>query len=262
MIPDHIWMKLNEISVQISKLSASEGDRKTILRLIRSVIPYDIGVFTLVCHQKDGEKCFVNRVIESDFSREKASRMLDIINAQGRSDYLSWMAYEKEPCCIDEKEMLSTAIKTTNTYYSNVMKKYDVTEAYNFSICGNEMCLGIISLLRTGAATTFSEEEVRMIKVFQPHMGSMLLKSYVEEAHYFATKRQERFKTKYDFTEREMILLDHVKEGKENKEIAQILHVSENTVKRHFNSILSKTDTKNKYQLLKLMIDEKMIDEE
>ena len=43
-------------------------------------------------------------------------------------------------------------------------------------------------------------------------------------------------------SERELQVLKHMAAGKSNKEIAQVIYVSENTVKAHVKSILAKMD--------------------
>ena len=47
---------------------------------------------------------------------------------------------------------------------------------------------------------------------------------------------------KFNLTEREIQVMELLVEGKENKEIAEILFISPNTVKRHIKSVFSKMD--------------------
>lgn len=59
---------------------------------------------------------------------------------------------------------------------------------------------------------------------------------------------------KYELTDRELEIIMLLQNGYDNIEIAKKICVSENTVKKHLNHIFSKTDTKNKYELLALIV--------
>lgn len=52
-----------------------------------------------------------------------------------------------------------------------------------------------------------------------------------------------------DITPREQDVLKLIAEGASNREIAQILHITEKTVKNHVSSILSRVGVKNRTQL-------------
>lgn len=54
----------------------------------------------------------------------------------------------------------------------------------------------------------------------------------------------------YSLSNREEEVLSLVFEGKSNQDIAEDLFISENTVKRHINSILKKTEAKNRHELI------------
>lgn len=68
--------------------------------------------------------------------------------------------------------------------------------------------------------------------------------------------RWKAFVKKYDITKRELDIIQLLQYGYENNVIAEKSFISENTVKRHLNHIFSKTNTKSKYELLALIINE------
>lgn len=53
----------------------------------------------------------------------------------------------------------------------------------------------------------------------------------------------------FDFTERQLEIIDLVKQGKTNKEIGQELFISENTVKYHLKSIYTMMGIENRWAL-------------
>jgi len=63
------------------------------------------------------------------------------------------------------------------------------------------------------------------------------------------------FITKYNISNRELDIILLICEGKTNKEIADFLFISVDTVKDHNNNIFKKTEVKNRFQLAKLYYD-------
>ncbi|WP_420069129.1 helix-turn-helix transcriptional regulator [Rarispira pelagica] len=64
---------------------------------------------------------------------------------------------------------------------------------------------------------------------------------------------EEAFFEDYNFTPREKELLGYLVRGYSRKDIAEILGISENTVKVHLSSIYRQTGVKNKNELFKLI---------
>ncbi len=60
---------------------------------------------------------------------------------------------------------------------------------------------------------------------------------------------KERFFHEKQLSFREQEVLEHLVEGKSYKEIAGILSISTETVKKHASNIYKKTDTHNKFEL-------------
>ena len=55
---------------------------------------------------------------------------------------------------------------------------------------------------------------------------------------------------RYELSEREKEVLYHINKGQSNKQIAAALSISENTVKRHVNSIFRKTETRGRHEII------------
>lgn len=62
----------------------------------------------------------------------------------------------------------------------------------------------------------------------------------------------ERFKEKFNLTQREMEVFNYIIQGKNNKEIAKELHLTEATIKYHCSKLFYKTSVKNRGQLTAL----------
>lgn len=75
-------------------------------------------------------------------------------------------------------------------------------------------------------------------------------RAYVERKY-----QREKYK---EISESEMRVLLILCEGKINKEIAEIVHLSEKTIKNHIGRLFSKTNTQNRQELLVWAINNKV----
>ena len=58
---------------------------------------------------------------------------------------------------------------------------------------------------------------------------------------------------KYLLTKRELELLPYIIQGQSNQEIADELHISLSTVKRHVHHIFTKVNVKNRFELARVL---------
>ena len=66
----------------------------------------------------------------------------------------------------------------------------------------------------------------------------------------------EKVKKEYDLTDREKELVELIYEGRSNAEIAEILFISESTVKTHIYNIFKKMKIKNRMSVMRIVRDE------
>lgn len=83
-----------------------------------------------------------------------------------------------------------------------------------------------------------------------------IIKTVLKGKKYYDTELlQDIIHSKYEnnldiLTYREKEVLENVKEGFSNKDIAKKLHITEHTIKKHITSILSKLNMKNRKDLI------------
>ena len=70
---------------------------------------------------------------------------------------------------------------------------------------------------------------------------------------------QENIFTKFDLTTRESEILDFIADGKSNKEIAEALFISINTVKFHVKKIYEKLEVSNRKEASKIIQDTSLV---
>lgn len=75
-------------------------------------------------------------------------------------------------------------------------------------------------------------------------------KKYYDGKSIIETIGKHNYYKSYKLTDREKEILEHMINGLDNKDIANNLYISENTVKKHITSILTKLNFKNRKQAI------------
>jgi LuxR family transcriptional regulator, quorum-sensing system regulator CviR len=96
-----------------------------------------------------------------------------------------------------------------------------------------------------------SEKHRLRLKAITPILHQALLATW---AHISMTIQQQRRSQPNDLTDRQVEILHWVAQGKANGEIAQILELSEHTVKNHLKQVLQKLGATNRVQAAKVFV--------
>jgi len=118
----------------------------------------------------------------------------------------------------------------------------------SFVEAGDPMAGLLKELLHKNVEVAFIEKLLTLIELESTHHSSMTIEPRVNKlnpAHSYAPKdQQERL------TQRETEILNLLSDGMRNKEIASRIHVSEDTVKKHFYNIFQKMDVNSRMELV------------
>jgi two-component system nitrate/nitrite response regulator NarL len=99
----------------------------------------------------------------------------------------------------------------------------------------------------------FLQDEVHLSKELANRMLSEFTRATDHEVSITASSTQKLS----ELTNREREVLERVADGSSNREIAQELFITENTVKNHLKSIMHKLHVANRVQLVALVLDQK-----
>jgi len=151
-------------------------------------------------------------------------------------------------------------------YTANPVKMFG--SGLSANVCG-VLCGGIVGILVTSIQLPGAEVAVIALTivcvtlVMLPPLNkqlTILLKNHTYLAAYdrLATEQQidiiRQTKTLAKLTAREQEVLEHILSGKSNREIAQALFISENTVKTHTRNIFSKYDIGSRAELISTLL--------
>lgn len=161
-----------------------------------------------------------------------------------------------------------TSIKSTDIMN---YREWEKTEYFNdflysnrlYYLCGidihyQDQLLGTIGLFRRKSDPDYSIKDLHILNTLKNQLSNQMYKLYLidrmknNKAEQIGLKL-ESSENKFDLTERELEVIDHVIDGKNNRQLADELFISINTVKKHLNNIFRKTEVTNRTELTSLI---------
>ncbi|WP_171038174.1 response regulator transcription factor [Aquibacillus sediminis] len=122
-------------------------------------------------------------------------------------------------------------------FYNCFMKKYGFYNNVGIFLVSGTKVVGLVDFVTEKKDTTITQEEAMCLEILSRYLGQRL-----------DEKIQD--KKEIDFlTEREMEVLKLAQQGLSNKEIAKLLFISVNTVKKHVQSLYKKYEVNNRTSL-------------
>lgn len=160
-------------------------------------------------------------------------------------------------------EMISMAIKRTRLYEQSreigvIEERQRLSQKFQQNLSNLNVLMKELSLKLTHLqqAKSVSENNIlvlqNLIKNIQQHSGKNL-----NDVEIAATKKQNQPSFQYPvspITQRELEVLNQLKEGKTNKNIANELFISERTVKFHVSILLNKLNAKNRTDAVQIAL--------
>ncbi len=151
-------------------------------------------------------------------------------------------------------------------------KKWENTEFFNdflnynnlYYSCGvdihyQDKLLGTIGLFRESTDPDFVLKDLYILNILKDQMANQMYKLKTIEKLKLQQKEDninlklEISEKAYELTNREIEIIDHLLTGKNNKQLADDLYISINTVKKHLHNIFKKTEVNNRTELISLI---------
>ncbi len=130
-----------------------------------------------------------------------------------------------------------------NAYYGLVIN----TAGYNYSYCN-------ICLYRSREEGDFSDRDLAILKIINSHLCNRfkeLFPNGIQRSSF--DKNSDQFSSIYHLTKREAEVIQLICSGTLRHNLAKELYISENTVKKHLNSIYQKMNIQNFEELVKVV---------
>ena len=126
-------------------------------------------------------------------------------------------------------------------YVTPAKTKVSLDTNFRWNMENRGFCIGSLDLFRNEKDVDFSEREVEICRIFQPHI-ELKASNY---AFLF-----ENLTHKYSLTNAEQDVATMILKGYSNEQIAEEKCISISTVKKHVSRILEKSDTKSRIEFI------------
>lgn len=225
--------------------------REDFLRKIQGLIPHRRSFFDL-CQPRQGRLFFFDPV-----SLNMDQAQLSAYYQQYQySDYVAWSFASDEPMVYRDSDMISPAARESSAIYSHWMEPMGVYYSIGSTVMGSRHLFGSVTLFRGKEEGDFSDLEVRLLQVLNRHLSAHFAFLWPDgpvpqgDASGF-----DPIADQFGISEREAEIARLVSQGLTNQEIGRTLFISENTVKKHVNSLYRKLGIASRTQLLRMMYD-------
>lgn len=233
------WKNINEIILQMNSESDILKAFNRFLLDIEGLVPYE-------------KACIY-------FYDMSASETVKDYIGQGFSER-ELKDYERYYCNIDDvvAKMMpnkEVVIKSTEAFDIDKRKETEyfidyVTPAntkisldtnFRWNLENREFCIGSLDLFRNENDADFSEREMEICRIFQPHI-ELKASNY---AFLF-----DNIANRYALTNAEQDIANMILKGYSNEQIAEEKYITISTVKKHVSRILEKSDTKSRIEFI------------
>ena len=233
------WEDINEIILKMNSEEDVLKSLNTFLIDVEKLVPYEKAC--IYFYDLSGEN-IVKEYLGQGFTQKE---LVD---------------YERYYCNIDdvvEKMMPNkdVIIKSTDAFDLDKRKETEyfidyVTPAhtevsldtnFRWDMSNREFCIGSLDLFRNGKDADFSEREMTICKIFQPHI-ELKASNY---AFLF-----ENVGRRFALTSTESDIATMILRGLSNEQIAEEKYITISTVKKHVSKILEKSDTKSRIEFI------------
>ena len=142
--------------------------------------------------------------------------------------------------------------QTPAAFHQNFYLPNHLTHSVGLSICFREEPVGLLRLYREADKPPFSERDMFVLEQLHKHFAYRLVYEAKkgDTRYFFAKGYHEKLCRQYGLTSREGEMLDLAVHGLSNEDIAQKMNISIHTVKKHFHSIYTKMNVRNRVQML------------
>ncbi|MGF6375745.1 DNA-binding CsgD family transcriptional regulator [Clostridiales Family XIII bacterium PM5-7] len=237
------WMFLNEIAYNVSFIYSFDEMRKTALKWLHMLVGFDGAIFSLV----EGEQIKESLAYGMD---EKAAAIFE--ETSGSGNPLQWLQISGRTAAWLQSELLTEAAMEKSDIYQKFYRPEQFQYSMGVNIVFREEVVGLITFYRRRESGDFTKRELFIMDQLQKHLAYRL---YYEAKkgdtrYFFAKGYHERISREFSLTGRESELLNYAVKGYSNERIADLMHISVNTVKKHLHSLYEKMNVKNRVQLL------------
>lgn len=245
---------LNNIIKNVYQTGNSQTMRLQVLEDLKVLTGCKFSVFSLGL-LKNKVLYLTDSVIYSDFEKDFEDRFIYLSETQYEmSDYAAWIFQIPESVVYKDSELVNDRLRKKTSYYKDYLAANGLPNVAGISIVEDGVFLGALTLYKAEKDGDFTDKDLFILDFLRPHLETRLS---ADEHRTTSNKKNVSYmlKSNYHMTSREIEILGLVFKGKRNEEVASLLGIAENTVKKHVSHIYEKLEVSGRSQLVQFVLD-------
>ena len=241
------WSVIHRLLLALYASEDLDEVRRLALAGVGELVPHTKSFFDLGSSRGDRMQFF--SPLSLNMTEDELRRYYSCYQA---SDYTGWLFRPGEPLVYRDSQVVSDALREDTLIYRNWMEPMGVYYGLGCSLAFGGRLYGSLTLFRGRQAGDFTDAEFALLEVLNAHLSLHFGKLWPGGLRPRAEKAEggSLLAERYSLTAREYEVLRQVCGGAANREIAAALFISENTVKKHVNSVFRKLGVSSRAQLL------------
>lgn len=248
------WNQLDEIILNLHIQKDITVLQTQILEQLAVLIPHRRSFFDL-CTIQNGQRVFFAPV-SLNMSKEE---LADYYKNYQYSDYVAWSFSNHSSTIYRDSDMIGRPVRENSDIYKQWMRPMDIYYSLGCTIFSGKQLLGSITLFRSEQEGDFTDAELGMLEVIDRHLSAHFEFLWPYGTFPNLTAGFANAAGKEGLSSREGEIAELIAAGHSNSEISQILFISENTVKKHVNSLYRKLHVTSRTQLLRMLYEKMSI---
>ena len=249
------WEKINLIICEINKTKDIKKMRKEILGALYKLVSFDLAYFYIGGVSNTNKVKLIAPVVVSKFSEEFNEKfIMNYENHFIQVDYAKWICASSESIVYRESDLINNDIRIKSSFYLDYLKPAGLINVAGVSIADKGHCIGAITFYRTEQHGDFTDKELYIVYQLLPHLQNKLAVEHEAIKSDIIDNVSYQLAQGYNLTIREIEIIKLLCDGKNNKEICDLLFISINTVKKHIANIFSKLKVDSRAKLLNYLI--------
>lgn len=242
------WKAINEIVASIYSARPAP-DLKDVVERLHALIRFSKSLTCLIGKHGDSVEFFEYQ--SPDISDEQLDAYR---NRYIYHDFILWYCATPTELTFRQSDIINEPFFSSSVFMREWLRPMGVHFAAGINIAGNGRSFANVCLYRSREDGDFSERDLLILRTVNTHLCICYRNLYpngLDSANF--TSDSDAFAKRYLLTRREAEIIKLIEQGIGRREIAEAASVSENTVKKHLNSIFRKTATTGFSELVQLV---------
>ncbi len=244
------WEKINDIIASIHATKNTGAMRTAFLQKLMSVIDFDFSDFNIGLMRDTASPYLVDPVVVSKFNKSfEEDFIYQYESVYAPMDYVKWIFLSSESLVYRESDLVNDEVRKMSPFYQQYLMVFDLVNIAGIVLASGGQFVGAITLYKTEKNGDFSDVDMYILKQLMPHLQNKfdteeeVMKKNAKSLSYL-------LKNQYLLTNREIEVIGYIYRGKKNNDIAEVLAIAPNTVKKHVYNIFYKLEVDNRVQLV------------